>query len=189
MAIEKNDIYIKVLNKVKETVDKLNKHYNFSMDYPNIHYDIIGTNGGLAKSASMSVHYNDKLLKQNEEDFIETTVPHEVCHIAVYHKSNIEKKPYPKNGHGADWKLMMWIAGVPARKYHQYEVERKSPIEYKYKCGCANGVIVNQKTHKKIKDQTMLCKKCNKVIGDWERIMKIGFIDASPNGTTKIRVD
>lgn len=183
------ELYEAVEKKVKDTVEILNKKFNFNMKNPQIYYDIRGTNGGLAKSASMTVHFNDKLLKENIKDFIETTVPHEVCHIAVYHLCNVEKRTYPKNGHGADWQIMMRVVGVNARKYHQYEVPKKEAVEYKYECGCPSGLIIQEKVHKKIKDKPMICKKCNKKLGKWERIMKIGFKDASPNGTTKVRED
>lgn len=182
-------IYELVDKKVKETVDKLNSKFNFNMKNPPIYYDIRGTTGGLAKSASMSVHYNDKLLKENMEEFIATTVPHEVCHIAVYHLCQTEKRNYPKNGHGADWQIMMRLAGVNARKYHQYEVPTKEPVEYHYECGCPNGLIIPEKQHKKIKNKAMICNKCKKQLGKWERIMKIGFKEASPHGTTKVRED
>lgn len=183
------ELYELVEKKVKETVDKLNEKFNFNMKYPHIYYDVRGTTGGLAKSASMTVHFNNKLLKENIEHFIETTVPHEVCHIGVYHLCHVNKRNYPKNGHGADWQIMMRTVGVNARKYHEYEVERKEPVEYRYECGCPNGVIIPEKIHKKIKDKVMVCKKCNTKLGDWERVMKIGFKEASPNGTTKVRED
>lgn len=185
--MNKKETYELVEKKVKQTVDKLNEKFNFDMKYPHIYYDVTGTTGGLAKSASMTVHYNDKLLKENVEEFVATTVPHEVCHIAVYHLCHVKKRNYPQNGHGADWQIMMRVAGVNARKYHTYEVEKKEPIEYRYECGCPEGVVVSQKVHKKIKDQAMMCKKCGKDLGKWERIMKIGFKTASPNGTTKVR--
>lgn len=181
------ELYEAVANKVKETVEILNKKFDFAMQVPHIYYDVRGTTGGLAKSASMTVHFNDKLLKENIEEFIATTVPHEVCHIAVYHLCHFKKRTYPKNGHGADWQIMMRVAGVNARKYHQYEVETKEPVEYKYECGCPEGLIIQEKQHKKIKDKVMICRKCNKQLGKWERIMKIGFKTASPNGTTKVR--
>ena len=182
-----NKLYENVTDKVKETVDKLNIKFGFNMKYPHIYYDVKGTTGGLAKSASMTIHFNDKLLKENIENFIDTTVPHEVCHIAVYHLCQVEKRAYPKNGHGADWQIMMRVTGVNARKYHQYAVEVKEPIEYKYECGCPSGLIIPEKIHKKIKDKAMVCKKCKKQLGKWERVMKIGFKEASPNSTTKVR--
>lgn len=181
------EIYQEVENKVKETVDKLNKKFNFDMKYPHIYYDITGNNGGLAKSASMTVHYNDKLLKQNKDSFIENVIPHEVCHIAVFHLYQTKNKPYPKNGHGADWQIMMRVVGVNARQFHQYEVEKKQPVEYKYDCGCAEGIVVPQRIHKKIKNTPMVCKKCTKQLINGERIIKIGFKNPSPNGSTEIR--
>lgn len=185
--MNKKETYEAVEKKVKETVDKLNAKFNFDMKCPHIYYDVLGTTGGLAKSASMTVHYNDKLLKENVEEFIATTVPHEVCHIAVFHLCHVKQRNYPQNGHGADWQIMMRVAGVNARKYHEYEVKRKEPVQYKYQCGCEEGLILSEKNHKKIKGKIMICNKCDKQIGNWERIMKIGFKTASPNGTTKVR--
>lgn len=168
-----DDIYLKVENKVKETVNKLNEKFKFNLEYPYIYYDIKGKNAGLAKSLSMTVHYNPKLLKENEEDFLKNTVPHEVCHIAVYHYYKIQKKPIPKNGHGPDWQIMMRSVGVNPRKYHTYKVERKIKI-FKYKCKCIDGVIISERMHKKNKELThhLVCKKCKSILKDYEMIIQ-----------------
>lgn len=183
------EIYEKVEKKVQETVQKLNEYFHFDMKNPPVFYDVKGTVGGLAKAKTMSIHFNHQLMMKNFEDFIDSTVPHEVCHIGVFWLSYYEKKPIPKNPHGATWKFMMHLVGVPAKKYHTYNIEdikRKIP-KYQYKCLCENPIIVNKRMHEKIKRINMICKKCHTILKDGEMIMQIGFEEPSPNGTTKVR--
>jgi SprT protein len=186
-----DQLHARIIQKAKETVDKINNHYHLDMKVPPIYYDVTGTTAGLAKSASMSVHLNPTLLLQNLEDSINNTLPHEVCHLGVMQKAIKEKKAFPK-AHGAEWKLMMYVVGVPAKNCHSYDVtDVKKPVaEYEYKCNCTKSIIVGQVIHNKIKDgRKYTCKKCNTILKNGERVMKFGFSQASPNGTTKVRED
>jgi SprT protein len=187
--MKREEIYSKVEKKIQETVEKLNNYFHFDMKIPPIFYDVTGTTGGLAKSKSLSVHFNHQLMLQNFEDFLETTVPHEVCHIAVFWLSLQEKKPIPKNPHGATWKFMMHLVGVPAKKYHTYDIDgiKKITAQYQYQCLCKEHIIVGKKIHEKIKKSKMICKKCKTILKNGTRIIQLGFSNPSPNRTTKVR--
>lgn len=188
-----DELHQKIINKVKETVDKINGHYHLGMKVPPVYYDVSGTTAGIAKSASMSIHLNPKLLLQNLDDSINNTVPHEVCHLGVFQKARNANKPFPK-AHGAEWKLMMWVVGASANNTHSYDVEdvRKLPIQYEYQCACPQPTVMNQATHNKIKraktdGKVYSCRKCHKVLENGQRILRYGFSRPSPNGTTKLR--
>jgi SprT protein len=178
---------VEVENKIKSVVDKLNAIYKFSMKYPTYQFDVTGTNAGLAKSRSMSVHFNPTLALQNWDDFIDNTIPHEVCHIAVWHWALFFHKHIP-GAHGATWKLMMWEVGASAKRTHEYDVSdvKKEVKKYGYKCKCLNPIEVSTIIHNKIKKGFMYkCKKCHTVLKDGERVLNKSFSRPSPNGTTR----
>jgi SprT protein len=148
---ESLEIKLEVEEKVKKCVDKLNEVFNFNMEYPEIFYDVTGTLGGVAKSLSMSVHYNYKMLINNRTEFIRDIVPHEVAHVAVYHKYNLLKMKYPK-GHGANWQHMMRLLDVDPKQFHKLNEEEKTEIKYLYECLCPKGFLLDKKSnalHKK----------------------------------------
>lgn len=176
--------------KAQETVDKLNKYFKFNMKVPEIYYDVTGTNAGIAKSETMSVHLNPALLLQNIKETIDNTLPHEICHIAIFHKSILENKEKFPDGHGAQWKFMMYVVGAAAKRCHDYDVTdvKRNVTEYTYFCKCEKPVLVNRKIHNQIqKGSKYQCKKCNEIITGGERVMKFGFSRPSPNGTTLVR--
>jgi len=86
---------------------------------------------------------------------------------------------------------MMWVAGAPARRTHEYDVEeiKRKTATYEYKCGCKNPVTVGVRIHNNIKSKkkSYQCKKCGCVLKDGQRVLQLGFSVNSPNGTTKLR--
>lgn len=181
----------RVFTRVKQTMEKLNTHFKMNMPLPSIHYDIVGTKAGVARYATMSIHLNTKLLLENEEEMIFDTVPHEVCHLAAYYKHfHVDKNPGVPKAHGAAWKLMMWVAGVPARRTHDMDVEETKTrrTEYLYQCGCEQGLVVGKTIHNRMQEGTRYrCKRCHQTLHNGQRIIKNGFATPSPNGTTAVR--
>jgi SprT protein len=149
--------------KIKEVVDKLNQKFDFKMPYPCFAFDVTGTTAGLAKSATMSVHFNTKLALNQWSDFLENTVPHEVCHIAVWYWTRFfgaGRQP----PHGARWKSMMRLVGCVPKRTHDYDVSevKKKTKKYVYHCGCVKPIEVSSIIHNKIqKGFIYSCKRCH----------------------------
>lgn len=184
------DKFNEINEKVAQTVNKLNSIYKFAMSIPNIHYDVRGTNAGLAKHASMSVHFNAVLASENWDDFINNTVPHEVCHIAVWHWASYFKKPIP-SAHGPRWKIMMIDVGLYPKRTHDYDVVnvKKETKKYEYKCACSTPIEISSVIHNRIlKGKIYRCKKCRSQLSNGSLKISKGFSRPSPNGTTKTRI-
>lgn len=190
-----DELHEKIVAKIKQTVEKINSHYNMNMPVPPVFYDLKGTTAGIARyyydgrgNETMSVHLQPKLFVENLDDSLNNTVPHEVCHLGVLHKSRLEKRKVSPKPHGAEWKLMMWVVGAAAKNKHDYDVEdiRKKRTEYQYQCGCENGQVVSATIHRKMKEgHRYSCKKCKVILHSGERILKLAFSRPSPNGTTR----
>lgn len=180
-------LHARVMQRVRETVEKINNHYKIDLQVPPVSYDLTGTSAGIARYATMSVHLQPKLFLENIEEFIDNVVPHEVCHLGVMQKYIKERKINPPKAHGAEWKLMMYVVGAAAKRTHDYDVEEivKPAAQYHYDCGCPNGLTVSRSLHNKLKTARYKCKKCDKILHNGERILKHSFSRPSPNGTTK----
>lgn len=80
------------------------------------------------------VFLNWVLLKENKEDYINGTIPHEVCHIFQRHL-------YPRSSsHGVEWKRLMQMVGLEPKRCHSYDVQnagrdsKKATFTYICKC-------------------------------------------------------
>ncbi len=183
------NIELIVADKIKQVVDKLNAIYNFNMSNPKFYWDVNGTTAGLAKSKTMSVHFNLKLAKQNWDDFINNTVPHEVCHIAAWQWAKFFKKPIPKP-HGACWNLMMREVGCKPTRTHEYDVTevKRNSKRYLYDCGCSEKTEVSTVIHNRIKNGRIYqCLKCKQRLTNGTLKLTKYFSKSSPNGTTQTK--
>lgn len=164
----KQEDLTRINNKVRETVEKLNSIYNFGMAVPSIHYDVRGTKAGLAKSKTMSIHFNSVLAMENTETFIQTTVPHEVCHIAVWHWARYFRKPFPSD-HGPLWKKMMTDVGANPKRNHSYDVSsvKRNTKTYEYTCLCETPIELSSIIHGRIlKGRVYRCRKCRQSLSN-----------------------
>lgn len=165
-------------SKIKETVDKLNKIYKFNMSYPLYYFDIKGTTAGIAKSISMSIHLNPVLAKKNWSDFINITIPHEICHLGVFQLVKTEGRMKYPPAHGATWKMMMFEVGSSSKATHNFDVTdvRRKIKKYEYDCNCDKKITVSATIHNKIKKGARYaCKKCNTILKDGIMIRQLKF--------------
>jgi SprT protein len=125
-----------VERKVAETLEKLQAHTSTKLRAPEIKYDLRGHVAGYAIGGH-TIRINVELLYTDHyDDMINSTVPHEVCHIAA-----AQMYPYMRVGHGREWKELMWLIGLPATRCHNYETvaarkRQRMPRPYVYECDC-----------------------------------------------------
>lgn len=75
---------------------------------PSVIYPLRGTRTlGEAEFKKNQLRFHRAFLAENEKNYVEVVVPHEVCHLAAYQK-------FKDNGHGKAWKRMMRDVGLPA---------------------------------------------------------------------------
>lgn len=97
-------------------IHKANAIYNLELDSPKIIITNLGTVAGKASGKLWEVRYNIQLIKENLDEFLVNTVPHEVAHL-------IEYKLHGKSTHLKNWKKIMSAFGVEkARSYHTYDI-------------------------------------------------------------------
>lgn len=121
LVLLSNELRKKVEAKVKSTLEIAEKEYNQKFEMPEIRYDIKNTHGGMAYYNAWLIRLNLILLVENEEEFINQTVPHEVAHLInlkVNKPAAGKKRLMP---HGKEWQAVMKVLGVPAKRCHTYD--------------------------------------------------------------------
>lgn len=116
----------KVETKMLECIQKAEKHYGIKIEMPEVRYDIKSWTGGLAYRDRNLVRYNLILLVENEEHFVESTVPHETAHMIVNacYRNGVFKLPEGKKRwmpHGKEWKEVMALLSVEPEVKHNYD--------------------------------------------------------------------
>jgi len=147
-----------IINKVNECIAKAEKHYGLEFETPLVRFDLRGRSAGQCL-ANQWLKFNMKIAEENREDFLATTVPHEVAHwiqFKVYNYGSV--KP-----HGREWKYVMEsVMGVPAVRCHAYSVEsaRKVKASYRYECNCRTYDLTVIRHRRAMNGSEYRCRKC-----------------------------
>ncbi|MGI0075851.1 MAG: SprT-like domain-containing protein [Nitrosopumilaceae archaeon] len=156
-----------VVAKIETCIRMANKRYDKSFGFPTINYSIKNRTAGLAYGRRWEIKFNPILLKENLNEFINRTVPHEFAHLVVW-------DVYDTIGHGPRWKHVMCVFGEPnPTRYHSYDTsnctvrqirrrnECHSRYQYKYRCDC-RVLYISSIKHNRIQRgiTTYRCKGC-----------------------------
>jgi SprT protein len=116
----------KVEKKLMACLEVARAHYNRpDLTMPEIRWDVKNTDGGRASHHGNYVRFNLVLCVENEEKFLNTTVPHELAHCiagTLYWDSVLKETGKRMRPHGKQWKEVMEVLKVPAKVTHSYDV-------------------------------------------------------------------
>ena len=152
----------KILEKTEECFQILEKKYNRNFVRPQVVFDLKGRSAGMTCSSFIGhkIRYNKILLTENFEDFISTTVPHEVCHI-------VEFQIYGKAGHGPNWKNLFRNFVADPKRCHKYDTSNvitRKQRTVKYACGCGLH-DVSMTVHNRMQSGVPYhCNKCKRTL-------------------------
>ena len=104
---------------------------------------------------------NLTLAKDNLEDYLKQTVPHEFSHYIVraVAAKNIFGRPKP---HGREWKnVMIRVFGLDPKRCHSYDVSVRRGCRFEYKCACQSFKL-GPTRHRRLQrnPQYYKCKNC-----------------------------
>lgn len=124
-----------------------------------ISYNLKGRTAGLAWSFQKLIQLNLGLLNdpRYQDDMLNDTVPHEVCHIVQY-----QIAPRSKS-HGYEWQRLMLMIGLQPTRCHSYETTpaRKHSRPHSYRCDCDQVRMVTNLMHTKIQPgKIYTCNNC-----------------------------
>lgn len=147
------------LHKVEELIKLARKIYNREFKMPGVSFELTGTTAGKAYCGRDLISLNYVLFKENEKDFYEDTIPHEIAHLITWALYGRKAK-----AHGAEWKKVMLSIGASPSRCHNYDVSsvRKKKSGYNYVCKCNIVHTLTKARHTKIANgySSVICKKC-----------------------------
>lgn len=106
-----------VMRSLREHLANANRKLERRYAEPTLVYQQRGTSAGTARLEKNEIRLNPVLLLENQREFIDEVVPHELAHLLVWqHFGRVAP-------HGKEWKWMMEsVLGVPARRTHRFEL-------------------------------------------------------------------
>jgi len=158
-----------VIEIIKKAIIKFNKDYkNKTAIIPEVRFTKRGKTAGCVTYKGLQdpyINFNMVLLKENFDDFVSQTVPHEVAHYLTWVLYGLQ---YTNKGrriiHGKDWKNMMSYLGVESSRCHSYNTAnstvRKMKV-FEYKCDCMTHELTSIRHNKVLRGKAKYCcSKC-----------------------------
>lgn len=129
-----------------------------TFDEPQIVYRPKGSIAGSALLAKWQIQLNLNMLLENNNEFIDEVIPHELAHLIVY-KQFGRVKP-----HGKEWQMVMeQIFTRQAKRTHSFNLpEQTQRNRYAYHCQCKEHQLTTIRHQKIQRNQVQYyCKACN----------------------------
>lgn len=152
--------------RVRECFNKFFPGYNFSCYI--VYRNDMGRTAGIADLIANRIELNETLLAENFDEFMVTTIPHEVAHL-------LTRQFYPeaKQAHGPEFRKVCDRLGYPdaGKTYAKYDItsviSKKPTTLYVYECmhGCMTFKL-SALIHKRISTEGQIrgCGECKTVL-------------------------
>jgi SprT protein len=150
-----------ILDAVEHCVSIAERHYRQTIPEFSLSLDLGGKSAGMVvfrRGARPLVRLNRILYQENRAHFLAQTIPHEIAHLVARTAYGSRIRP-----HGKEWKEVMVLFGIPARRCHRYDVSRavtRRLRRYPYHCGCRQHQLTSIRHNRAQKGQTYLCILC-----------------------------
>ena len=154
----------KAIRRLAEVVRLAESKLNRRVFMPSISFDLGGATAGKAYWKLNHVQLNGVLLAENQQEFLQETIPQEFAHL-------LTRLLYPRaSPRGKEWSYIMRdVLGVSPSECRTMDVTRAASRSkpYIYSCGCADRThALPEDRHLRIQrwGERVLCRKCHKVL-------------------------
>jgi SprT protein len=123
-----------------------------------VSFKLRGQKAGVAHLTENKLRFNPQLYRDNREDFLTQTVPHEVAHLIAHQLYGLKIQ-----AHGKQWQLIMrGVYGLAPNRCHTYEVQRRQARRFIYRCSCPQGEFpFSAQRHALVsKGRRYFCRRC-----------------------------
>jgi len=156
------EVSLKLKKRVDETIlmklEQLETAFGKSFPFPTVTYDQRGRIAGKAVYSEEKIKLNPVLLGENEESFLQETVPHELAHLIA-----VQIYGPVGHGHGRFWKKVMMEMGVTPRRTHSYDCSSVSKPRqwFIYKCACGTKNFSKRRHNNVLRGSMYTCSLCH----------------------------
>lgn len=152
-----HDLLIKLHSAIEAYYQTAEHFFSRQFARPTIKLNLRGYSAGTATPQLNLLRFNRELLLNNQQHFLQHTVPHEIAHLLAYQIFGLKIRP-----HGQEWQqIMTEVYKIPAERCHRYHVEKKPTTYYIYGCDCPITHPLTIRRHNAItKGKQYICKYC-----------------------------
>ncbi len=132
------------------------RYFKREFNHPKITLDQRGKCAGTARLRDWHIRLNPVLLQDNQAEFENEVIPHEIAHLVVH---AIWGRVRP---HGAEWRKVMWeVFSITPRTTHKMDVTKVQGAVYAYHCDCQQHQL-SVRRHRAILrgDRQYCCRRC-----------------------------
>lgn len=142
--------------RIDEVLDQAQAYFEREFKRPTVSFKLRGRAAGKAYLMDNQIRLNPVLFSQNEAQFYQDVIPHEVAHLLVY---SLYGRVKP---HGKEWQFMMQeVLEIPANTRHQFDVTDVAGKTFTYHCGCDSHQLTIRRHNKIVRKQVSYrCKQC-----------------------------
>jgi SprT protein len=145
---------------VEQLYIKAEKHYNRKFTRPIVEINLKGRTAGYAHYSG-KLQFNPILYKENVQEFLAQTLPHEIAHLIAVELYGFQKG----KGHGAAWQsVMVNCFNRSPDRCHKYDVSnstvRTVKRVYQYECSCRIHTLTAVKHNRILKGARYRCAFC-----------------------------
>ena len=130
---------------------------------PKITYGLRGSDAGQAFMEQNRIDLNLVLFRENFEDAIQNTVPHEIAHLEAW-RLGLKRGDF----HAGIWKRLMTKFRAAPIACHNLDVTSASSRTgyFTYQCRCSSPNMVSLEMHHRIQETPELfrCKECKQLL-------------------------
>lgn len=129
---------------------------------PQVSFKLRGQKAGVAHLHENLLRFNPQLYLENQADFLQQTVPHEVAHLVAHQLFGEGIQ-----AHGQEWQLIMQgVYELPPKRCHSYAVKRRATTRFIYRCPCPDSdfAFTAQRHTLVSQGRRYLCKRCRAIL-------------------------
>lgn len=149
---------------VRQAEQQARDRYGLDLPAACIEFSLRGRCAGQARverNGRTCLRFNRQLLRENRDDFLHTTIPHEVAHLVV--NWPYRKRPRRPRPHGQEWQTVMRDCfGLVPRRCHSYRTTpaRIVPRPFLYTCNCREHRLTSIMHQRITQSSQALCRIC-----------------------------
>ncbi len=148
-------------SRTQALLDTAALHFGLKAPQVEIRFDLRGRSAGQVRrhaSGVWLVRYNPVLLARHGEDFLASTIPHEVAHVIAYRLHGHRIQP-----HGPEWRALMSHFGAAPARCHDFDISglpTRTLTRYPYHCACRTHLLTSIRHHRILRGHRYQCRSC-----------------------------
>lgn len=142
--------------RLEELVNCAKQKLGVDVKIPTLRMTQRGKIAGSARLQTHEIRLNPTLWEDNQQEYLEEVLPHELSHLIVF---QLYGKVKP---HGKEWQsVMRGVFGVSPSTRHAMNTDKVAGQQFEYRCGCTTHQLSIRRHNKVIRNkQTYACRRC-----------------------------